>query len=61
VFYDDRVKMVIAAEAQPDELFTGEQDAGGDATTAAAEFQRTASRLHEMQSVAYLQAERTRR
>jgi cell division protein ZapE len=57
VFYDDRVKMVLAAEAQPDELFTE----GGDAKTAAAEFQRTASRLHEMQSVAYLQAERTRR
>jgi cell division protein ZapE len=61
VFYDDRVKMIIAAGAQPDELFIGEENAGGDAKTAAAEFQRTASRLHEMQSVAYLQAERTRR
>ena len=56
VFYDDRVKLVVAAEAQPGELFTG----GGDARTAAAEFQRTASRLHEMQSAAYLQTERRR-
>ncbi len=54
VFYDDRVKLIVAAEAQPDELFAE----GGDAKTAAAEFQRTASRLTEMQSVGYLQAER---
>ena len=39
-----------AHEAQPEDLFpAGEQ---------AAEFQRTVSRLHEMQSVAYLQTER---
>ena len=56
VFYDDRVKMIVAAEAQPEDLFAE----GGDAKTAAAEFQRTASRLHEMQSAAYLQAERKR-
>jgi len=56
VFYDDRVKLVVAAEAQPEELFTE----GGDARTAAAEFQRTASRLYEMQSAAYLQTERRR-
>jgi len=50
VFYDDRVKMVVAAEAQPDELFPeGEHSA---------EFARTASRLTEMQSAGYLQAER---
>jgi len=54
VFYDDRVNLVVAAEAQPEELFTE----GGDAKTAAAEFQRTVSRLHEMQSTQYLQAER---
>ena len=54
VFYDDRVKLIVAAEAQPDDLFTE----GGDAKTAAAEFARTASRLTEMQSVGYLQAER---
>ena len=54
VFYDDRVKLVVGAEAQPDELFVD----GGDAKTAAAEFARTASRLTEMQSADYLQAER---
>jgi cell division protein ZapE len=52
VFYDDRVKLVVSADAQPEALFTeGEHSA---------EFQRTASRLHEMQSVAYLQSERRR-
>jgi cell division protein ZapE len=56
VFYDDRVKMVVAAEAQPDELFSED----GDAKTAAAEFARTASRLTEMQTTAYLQSERRR-
>jgi len=54
VFYDDRVKLIAGAEAAPDELFTD----GGDARTAAAEFARTASRLVEMQSAAYLGAER---
>jgi cell division protein ZapE len=54
VFYDDRVNLVVAAEAQPEELFTE----GGEAKTAAAEFQRTVSRLHEMQTAQYLQAER---
>jgi len=57
VFYDDRVKLVVAAEVQPEELFVE----GGDEKTALAEFQRTVSRLHEMQSVAYLQQERARR
>ena len=53
VFYDDRVKLVVGAQAQPEALFTdGEHSA---------EFQRTVSRLHEMQSAAYLQAERIRR
>ena len=53
VFYDDKVKLIVGAEAQPEELFTeGEHSA---------EFQRTVSRLHEMQSAAYLQSERTKR
>jgi cell division protein ZapE len=53
VFYDDKVKLIVGAEAQPEELFTeGEHSA---------EFQRTVSRLHEMQSVAYLQSERSKR
>jgi len=61
VFYDDRVKLVVGAEAQPDELFTDSENAGGNVKTAAAEFARTASRLTEMQSAHYLQAERVRR
>ena len=56
VFYDERVKLVLSAEAQPEGIFIE----GGDARTAAAEFQRTVSRLHEMQSAAYLQTERRR-
>jgi cell division protein ZapE len=51
VFYDDRVNLVVAAETEPEQLFAeGEHSA---------EFQRTVSRLHEMQSVQYLQAQRT--
>ena len=53
VFYDDRVKLAISAEAQPEYLFTdGEHSA---------EFQRSVSRLHEMQSADYLRSERTLR
>ena len=52
VLYDDRVNLVVAAEAPPEALFTeGEQSA---------EFQRTVSRLHEMRSVEYLGSERRR-
>ena len=54
VFYDDRIKLILSAEAEPDELFTE----GGDARTALAEFGRTASRLTEMQTAEYLQQER---
>ncbi|HZS70017.1 MAG TPA: cell division protein ZapE [Burkholderiales bacterium] len=50
VFYDDRVNLIIAAATEPEDLFTaGEQSA---------EFQRTVSRLHEMQTVEYLRTER---
>jgi cell division protein ZapE len=52
VFYDDRIKLIVSAEAQPEALFPA-----GDNS---AEFQRTVSRLHEMQSSAYLQSERRR-
>jgi cell division protein ZapE len=52
VLYDDRVNLVVGAEAPPEALFTeGEHSA---------EFQRSVSRLHEMQSAAYLQSERRR-
>jgi cell division protein ZapE len=50
VFYDDGVNLVVGAEAEPEQLFLeGEHSA---------EFQRTVSRLHEMQSARYLQTER---
>ena len=52
IFYDDRVNLIVSAEAEPEQLFTAGEHA--------AEFQRTVSRLHEMQSVEYLQSERRR-
>jgi len=53
VFYDDRVNLIVSAEAEPEQLFTEGE--------ASAEFQRTVSRLHEMQSIQYLQAQRVHR
>jgi cell division protein ZapE len=52
VFYDDKVNLIVSAEAEPEQLFTEGAHS--------AEFQRTMSRLHEMQSVQYLQTERRR-
>jgi len=45
VLYDERVKLVLSAEAPPEALFTEGENS--------ADFQRTVSRLHEMQSVEY--------
>lgn len=45
-FYDRNVKLVISAAVDVDELYTGNR--------LAAEFERTKSRLHEMQSHDYL-------
>ncbi len=44
--YEAKVKLVASAEAEPDDLYPA-----GDGSF---EFQRTASRLHEMRSVEYL-------
>jgi cell division protein ZapE len=52
VFYDDRVKMILSAGAPPEGLFPAGENS--------AEFQRTVSRLHEMQSAQYLHSERRR-
>jgi cell division protein ZapE len=45
VLYDERVKLVVSAEAAPEGLFVEGQNS--------ADFQRTVSRLHEMQSAEY--------
>jgi cell division protein ZapE len=50
VLYDERVKLVVAAEAAPEALFREGENS--------AEFERTVSRLHEMQSAGYLKSER---
>ena len=50
VFYDDKVNLVVSAADEPEGLFTEGENS--------AEFQRTVSRLYEMQSVRYLQTER---
>jgi cell division protein ZapE len=48
--YESKTKLVMSADGQPDELYVSGEGAF--------EFQRTASRLHEMRSADYLAAER---
>jgi cell division protein ZapE len=45
VLYDEHIKLVLSAEAPPEELFIEGENS--------ADFQRTVSRLHEMQSAEY--------
>ncbi|HEX6530212.1 MAG TPA: cell division protein ZapE [Burkholderiales bacterium] len=45
VLYDERIKLVVSAETPPEQLFLEGENA--------ADFQRTVSRLHEMQSAQY--------
>jgi len=50
--YDNGIKLVVSAEAEPQDLYVGEDG------TEAFKFDRTASRLIEMRSEAYLAGER---
>jgi cell division protein ZapE len=53
VFYDQRVKLVLSAEAQPEALVEVATDADPPQLMVQKEFARTASRLREMQSRDY--------
>lgn len=55
VFYDQKVRLVATAQAEPDALFPAGADAGAAREEAFA-FARTASRLYEMRSAGYLAA-----
>jgi cell division protein ZapE len=50
VFYDHKVKLLMSAEVEPDQLYTE--------GTLANEFHRTVSRIIEMQSAGYMASER---
>ena len=55
VFYDNRVKLIVSADAPPEKLLRIEEDPADSRLRAMVfEFDRTASRLVEMQSKAYL-------
>jgi cell division protein ZapE len=59
VFYDNRVKLIVSAEVPPERLLRVEEDPGDPRLRALVfEFQRTASRLSEMQSREYLAEQR---
>lgn len=60
VFYDNKVKLILSADADPEHLLKIEEAAGNARIRAMAfEFDRTASRLIEMQSREYLSQQRT--
>jgi len=55
VFYDNRVKLIVSAETAPEKLLKIDEDPGDARLRAMVfEFDRTASRLLEMQSREYL-------
>jgi cell division protein ZapE len=59
VFYDNRVKLIVSAETAPERLLRVEEDPTDPRLRALVfEFQRTASRLLEMQSRQYLAEQR---
>ena len=53
VFYDQRVRLVMSAEAVPEELVAPAAEPAGPGAAVRSEFARTASRLREMQSRDY--------
>jgi cell division protein ZapE len=53
VFYDQRVKLVVSAEAKPEELVEEAEAGDAPARMVKREFARTVSRLQEMQSRDY--------
>jgi cell division protein ZapE len=59
VFYDQRVKMIVSAAAQPGELLARDVDSDDPQLQALVfQFERTASRLAEMQTREYLEQPR---
>ena len=59
VFYDNKVKLILSAETGPEQLLKAEEAAGNARIRAMVfEFDRTASRLIEMQSREYLDQQR---
>ncbi|HEX7558696.1 MAG TPA: cell division protein ZapE, partial [Usitatibacter sp.] len=55
VFYDQRVKLVLSAEAEPEGLVAVNEDAAPPEKMVQREFTRTASRLREMRSKDYFE------
>ena len=53
IFYDQRVKLVLSADAEPEALVIPAEQESGPERMVVREFARTASRLREMQSRDY--------